>query len=84
MAASLGVARGPGCAGRAKVLNKRLGDVQVSRFTTETILAHVRERKADGIANATINRELAFVECSRRQSAATCSTDVERTPKMRQ
>jgi integrase len=46
---------------RAKVLNKRFGDVQVSRFTTETVLAHVRERKADGIANATINRELDII-----------------------
>jgi len=46
---------------RAKVLNKRLGDLQVSRFTTETVLAHVRERKADGIANATINRELDII-----------------------
>jgi integrase len=46
---------------RAKVLNKKLGDLQVSRFTTETILAHVRERKAEGIANATINRELDII-----------------------
>jgi integrase len=46
---------------RAKVLNKRFGDLQVSRFTTETVLAHVRERKADGIANATINRELDII-----------------------
>jgi integrase len=46
---------------RAKVLNKKLGDVQVSRFTTETVLLHVRERKAAGIANATINRELDII-----------------------
>ena len=46
---------------RAKVLNKRFGDLQVSRFTTETVLALVRERKADGIANATINRELDII-----------------------
>src|SRR5271165_2662545 len=46
---------------RAKVLNKRFGDIQVSRFNTETILAHVRARKADGIANATINRELDII-----------------------
>ncbi len=46
---------------RAKVLNKKLGDLQVSRFTTETILAHVRERKSAGIANATINRELDII-----------------------
>jgi integrase len=43
------------------VLNKRFGDMQVSRFTTETVLAHVRERKANGIANATINRELDII-----------------------
>ena len=46
---------------RAKVLNKKLGDLQVSRITPETLLAHVRERKADGIANATINRELDII-----------------------
>src|ERR1700730_16971509 len=46
---------------RAKVLNKRFGDLQVSRFTAETVLAHVRERKADCIANATINRELDII-----------------------
>ena len=46
---------------RAKVLNKKFGDVPVSRFTTETVLAHVRERKAGGIANATVNRELDII-----------------------
>jgi integrase len=46
---------------RARVLNKRFGDLQVSRFTTETVLGHVRERKAGGIANATINRELDII-----------------------
>ncbi len=46
---------------RAKVLNRKLGDVQVSRFTPETVLAHIRERKAGGIANATINRELDII-----------------------
>jgi integrase len=46
---------------RAKVLNKRFGDVQVCRFTTETVLAHVRSRNGDGIANATINRELDII-----------------------
>jgi integrase len=46
---------------RAKQLNKKLGDLQVSRFSAETILAHVRARKADGIANATINRELDII-----------------------
>src|ERR1700757_2024160 len=38
---------------RTKVLNKKLGEMQVSRFTPDTILAHVRERKSEGIANAT-------------------------------
>jgi integrase len=46
---------------RAKVLNMTLGDVQVSHFTTETVFAHVRRRKAGGIANATINRELDII-----------------------
>jgi len=46
---------------RVKVLNKRFGDVQVSRFSPEIILAHVRERKVHGIANATINRELDII-----------------------
>ena len=46
---------------RTKVLNKRFGDMQVSRFTPETVLLHVRERKAKGIANATINRELDII-----------------------
>jgi len=46
---------------RAKVLNKRFGNVPVCRFTTETVLAHVRSRKGDGIANATINRELDII-----------------------
>ena len=46
---------------RVKVLNKKFGDLQVSRITTETVLAHVRARKAGGIANATINRELDII-----------------------
>ena len=45
----------------APVACLKLGDVQVSRFSTETVLAHVRERKAAGIANATINRELDII-----------------------
>ena len=46
---------------RVKVVNRKLGDMQVARITPETVLAHVRERKADGIANATINRELDII-----------------------
>jgi integrase len=46
---------------RAKVLNRRLGDVQVARITVDTVLAHVRERKAAGISNATVNRELDII-----------------------
>ena len=43
------------------MLSKRFGDLQVARFTSETVLAHVRDRKADSIANATINRELDII-----------------------
>ena len=43
---------------RAKVLNQKFGDTQVRHITPEDVLAHVRERKAKGISNATVNREL--------------------------
>jgi len=43
---------------RAKVISLKLGDMQVSRITADTILAYIRERKASGISNATVNREL--------------------------
>jgi integrase len=46
---------------RAKVVNKKLGDSQVARLTPEAVLEHIRERKAAGIANATINRELDII-----------------------
>src|SRR5437867_2603706 len=46
---------------RAKVVNRRLGDVQVARISADTVLAHVRERKAAGISNATVNRELDII-----------------------
>jgi integrase len=46
---------------RAKVLNRKLGDIQVSRLTPDTVLAHVRGRKTEGVANATINRELDII-----------------------
>ena len=45
----------------AKVLNRKFGDLPVIRITAESILAHVRERKAEGKANATINRELDII-----------------------
>ena len=46
---------------RAKALNVKLGDVRVSRFNPELVFAHIRERKAAGISNATINRELDII-----------------------
>ena len=45
----------------AKILNKKLGNLQVARIAPETILAYVRERKAAGKANRTVNRELDVV-----------------------
>src|SRR5207247_306767 len=46
---------------RAKIINQKLGDMPVGRMTPDTILTHVRERKAAGIANATVNRELDII-----------------------
>ena len=46
---------------RAKRVNVNFGDVQVSRITPEHVLAFVRERKAGGMANATVNRELDII-----------------------
>jgi integrase len=43
---------------RAKVISLKLGDIQVSRITPDTVRAYIRERKASGISNATVNREL--------------------------
>ena len=43
---------------RAKVLNRIFADIPVSRIVPDDILAYVRERKANNIANATVNREL--------------------------
>lgn len=43
---------------RAKVVNRTFGDLPVSRITPDDIFAYVRERKANEISNATINREL--------------------------
>ena len=46
---------------RAKAINQKLGEIQVVRLSPDLVLAHIRERKADGIANATINRELDII-----------------------
>ena len=46
---------------RAKVVNRKLGDMRVTRISVDTVLAHVRERKAAGISNATLNRELDII-----------------------
>src|SRR5271167_543401 len=46
---------------RAKRVNLEFGDVQVSRITTEHVLGYVRDRKAGGMANATVNRELDII-----------------------
>ncbi len=43
---------------RFKALNKKFGDTQVRHIKPEDILAHIRDRKAGGISNATVNREL--------------------------
>ena len=43
---------------RAKVLNRIFADIPVSRIAPDDILAYVRGRKANNIANATVNREL--------------------------
>jgi integrase len=45
----------------AKILNRKLGNLRVSRIGPETILAYLRERKAEGRANRTVNRELDVV-----------------------
>jgi len=46
---------------RDKVVNRRFGEMRVSQVTADTVLAFVRERKAAGIANATVNRELDII-----------------------
>lgn len=43
---------------RARVLNRKFGEIAVSRITPDFVFAYVRDRKAAGIANATVNREL--------------------------
>jgi integrase len=46
---------------RAKVVNRKFGDVQVARIMPDNVLGYVRERKAAAIANATVNRELDII-----------------------
>jgi len=46
---------------RAKVVNRTFGEMRVSQLTADTVLAFVRERKAAGMANATVNRELDII-----------------------
>jgi len=43
---------------RGRILNRTFGTIPVSRITPEDVLHYVRRRKSEGIANATINREL--------------------------
>ncbi len=43
---------------RARSVNRVLGAMKVSAITVEDVLAYVRQRKASGRANATVNREL--------------------------
>lgn len=43
---------------RGRILNRTFGAIPVLRITPEDLLHYVRRRKSEGIANATINREL--------------------------
>jgi integrase len=43
---------------RSKPVNERLGNMAVSRITVAHVTSYIRERKAAGRANATVNREL--------------------------
>jgi integrase len=43
---------------RARAINRALGARKVASLTPDDVLAYMRDRKAEGIANATINREL--------------------------
>jgi integrase len=43
---------------RVKPINQRIGDTPVWRVTVEQVRSYIRERKAAGRSNATINREL--------------------------
>ena len=46
---------------RAKVVNRTFGEMRVSQLSADAVLAFVRGRKATGIANATVNRELDII-----------------------
>ncbi len=45
----------------AKPLRRYFGSTPLTRISTETILAYVRERKAAGISNTTVNMELGIL-----------------------
>ena len=45
----------------AKPLRRYFGSTRLTRISTETILAYVRERKAAGISNTTVNMELGIL-----------------------
>lgn len=47
--------------GRAAAINRVLGGRKVGAITPEEILSYIRNRKAVGISNATVNRELDVV-----------------------
>lgn len=46
---------------RATAINKVFGKTTVSRITPADIRSYIRHRKTDGIANATVNRELDII-----------------------
>jgi integrase len=46
---------------RASMVNKTFGAVPVHRITAATVQAHIRNRKTEGIANATVDRELDII-----------------------
>jgi integrase len=46
---------------RATAINRVLGQIPVSRITPVILQNYIRQRKASGIANATVNRELDII-----------------------
>ena len=46
---------------RAKPINDQFGNIAVSRITVDDVTSYIRERKAAGRANATVNRELDII-----------------------
>ena len=46
---------------RATSINRVLGEMTVYRITPADVQDYIRQRKADGIANATVNRELDII-----------------------